>query len=89
MPLPQDYQHQLNLWAAKGGKTSRRRTLKRINAFYEACQVKHPAQIGKKHVYDFLNQDMADSTRRDYWYAIRQLWKQLGRNDPPKPKRIE
>lgn len=84
MPLPREYQHQLNRWAAKGGKTARKRTLKRINTFYDACQVKYPTQIGKRHVHDFLNQDMAETTRRDYWYAIRQFWQLLGRGDPPR-----
>lgn len=83
MSLPGEIKHKLRLWAAKGGKTHRRRTLARIEQFVTWCGVRHPAQIGKKHVHQYLQQFEAPTTRRDHWYAIRQLWKIIGRGDPP------
>lgn len=40
------------------------------------CQ---PEQIGKRHVHEYLEQSMAETTRRDHYYAIRLLWEMMRR----------
>lgn len=78
-----ELRHQLNLYAAKGGKTSRRRTVERIEQFVQWC-ASDPRQIGKRHVHEFFEAHaFAPTTTRDYWYAIRVLWRLLHRGDPP------
>lgn len=86
MRLPPELRHQLHLYARQGGKTARRRQLKRIEAFVHWCGC-GPYQIGKGHVWRyFAAHDFAPSTARDHWYAIRLLWQALGRpGDPPRP----
>lgn len=86
MTLPPDIRHRLHLYARKGGKTARRRQLKRIEAFVAWCGCA-PYQIGKGHVRRyFAAHNLAPSTARDHWYAIRLLWQSLGRpTDPPRP----
>ncbi|MDD5387963.1 MAG: hypothetical protein PHD37_01355 [Gallionellaceae bacterium] len=44
------------------------------------CQ---PEQIGKRHVHEYLEQSMAETTRRDHYYAICLLWEMMGRPTPP------
>jgi hypothetical protein len=83
--LPPEWRHKLNLYARRGGKTSRRRTVRRIEAFVAWCGCQ-PEQIGRRHVYAFLEQPLAQTTRRDYYYAILLLWELLGRPvKPPMP----
>lgn len=86
MPLTPNLRHALRLYAAKGGKTSRRRTVERIERFIDACGCR-PEQIGRRHVHEFWDsRPWAPSTARDYWYAIRVLWRLLERlGTPPAP----
>lgn len=51
---------------------------------------KPPAQIGKKDIMKFYAyKDISDSTARDYYYAIIDLWQALGRKgSPPKPPQL-
>lgn len=78
--------HRLNQYGAKGGKTSRRRQVKRIQRFIIWCGCQ-PEQIGKRHVHKFFaHHQFAPTTERGYWYAIRLLWQLIGRKgDPPWP----
>jgi hypothetical protein len=82
MKLPPEWRHKLNQYARQGGKTSRLRTVQRIQAFVTWCG-RRPEQIGKRHVHEFLERPMAESTRWDYYYAILVLWDLLGRPVPP------
>ena len=84
--IPRKIRHALHLHGAKGGKTHRRRQLRRIEEFVQWCGCP-PAQIGKRHVYEFLEAKTdRPTTARDYWYAIALLWRVLGRpGKPPKP----
>lgn len=84
--LTPEWRHKLNLYAAKGGKTSRRNTVARIERFLEFCQC-HPEQVGRRHVHEFFEKSaLSKTTARDYWYAIKTLWGMLGRDgEPPKP----
>jgi hypothetical protein len=86
MALTPDWRHRLHQYARKGGKTSRRRTVDRIERFVAACGCR-PEQIGRRHVYEFWeSRAWAPSTARDYWYAIRLLWAMLERaGEPPRP----
>lgn len=85
--IPRELQHQLHLHAAKGGKTARRRQVKRIEQFIAWTGCRDPRQIGKSHVRSYFDaHDFAPSTARDHWYAIRLLWHTLERpKDPPPP----
>lgn len=87
--IPPDIRHALHLHSAKGGKTHRRRQLRRIEEFVRWCGCP-PAQIGKRHVYQFLEaKRYSPITARDYWYAISLLWRFSGRQGkPPKPDYI-
>jgi len=80
--LTPEWRHKINQYARRGGKTSRRRTVERIEAFVAWCGCR-PEQIGRRQVYAYLERPMAESTRRDHYYAIRQLWAMLGRPVPP------
>lgn len=84
--IPREIQHQLRLHATRGGKTSRRRQVKRAEQFISWCGC-DPRQIGRGHVHRYFRaQGLAPSTARDHWYAIRLLWQVLGRpSDPPGP----
>ena len=80
--LTPEWRHKLNQYARRGGKTSRRRTIQRIEAFVAWCGCR-PEQIGRRQVFEYLEQPMAETTRRDHYYAIRLLWAMLGRPVPP------
>lgn len=84
--LPRELSHKLHLYKSKGGKTSRKRNVQRIQEFIEWCNCP-PHQTGKKHVHQFFSdKKFAVSTARDYWHAIRILWQLLDRSGaPPKP----
>lgn len=85
--LSRELDHKLKLYAAKGGKTSRRATVRRVRHFIDACQ--RPAeQIGRRQVYEFFEQQrFSPTTQRDYYYAIALLWRLLGRSgEPPRPR---
>ncbi|MCH4565563.1 hypothetical protein MKP05_20910 [Halomonas sp. EGI 63088] len=79
--------HRLKLYAAKGGKVSRRATVRRVRAFIEFCQ-RPAAQIGRRQVHEFFEQrSFSPATRRDYHRAICLLWRLLGRSgEPPRPR---
>lgn len=89
MRLPAEIRHRLNLHTRKGSKVARRRQVKRAEAFATWCGC-DPRQIGKAHVYRyFMAHDLAPSTARDHWYAVRLLWQATGRlGDPPKPPQV-
>lgn len=79
--------HRLKRYAAKGGKASRRATVRRVRTFITFCQ--RPAeQIGKRQVHEFFERTpLSQTTRRDYYYAIALLWRLLDRRgDPPRPR---
>ena len=84
--IPHDIRHALHQHAAKGGKTARRRRIKRIEEFVEWCGCS-PYQVGRGHVHRYFQaKNFAPSTSRDHWYAIRLLWQTMGRSgEPPKP----
>lgn len=87
MSLPPELRHKMNQHAAKGGKTSRRRQVKRAEQFVKWCNC-NPYQIGRGHVWRYFEaQNFAPSTARDHWYAVRLLWRHaLERpSDPPRP----
>ena len=91
MTLDQEWEFRFRLYARKGGKRSRRQTVDRIRRFLTESQAR-PEQIGKRHVYEFFERhaDFSVTTQRDYYYAIRLLWRLLGRDSrPPKPKALE
>lgn len=85
-PLSLPLRRKIDLYRRKGGKTSRRNTAARIERFI-AFVGQPPEQIGKRHIYEFYEQQQfAQSTERDYHYALCQLWRMLGRpGEPPKP----
>ena len=82
-------QFELKSHARKGGKTSRRRQVARVQQFIKFCHglgVRDPGQIGKKHVWLWYQEgDLSPSTLRDRFYAVCLLWEKLGRGEPPRP----
>jgi hypothetical protein len=86
--LVPEWQHKLRLYAGKGSKASRRRTIGRINIFMRFCHCRHPEQIGRRQVYAFWeSRQWRPTTARDYYRAIQLLWKLLGRTGtPPAPR---
>jgi len=92
MYISNEIKHKINKYKAKGGKTNRERVIYRINTFLNFCKKNGkttPHEIGKKDVYQFFNKNknLKNTTKRDYYYAIRALWLHvLNRpNDPPYP----
>ena len=76
----------------RGGKGNRRLQKQRIAVFVGYCAskwgLKSLGQLGRKHVEQFFvsRWDLSDRTKQHYWYALRVLWKLLGKADlPPKP----
>lgn len=85
--ISRELDHRLKRYAAKGGKTSRRATVRRVRSFITFCQ--RPAeQIGRQQVYEFFeHHQLSPTTQRDYYYAIVLLWRLVGRSgDPPRPR---
>lgn len=84
--ISRELRQKIDLYRRKGGKTSRRNTVARIERFLREAG-RPPEQIGKRHVHEFYeNQKFAPSTERDYHYALCQLWQMLGRpGEPPRP----
>jgi hypothetical protein len=84
--LSRELNHKLHLYKSKGGKISRKRNVERIREFIRWCKCA-PHQTGKNHVHNFFEEkNFSASTARDYWYAIKVLWKIMDRaGTPPKP----
>lgn len=76
----------LKQYEKKGGKTHRAEQVKKVYRFIDFCG-RPAAQIGNKHVKQFFNESqLSPTTKLDYYYAIRLLWKELRRTKlPPKP----
>lgn len=85
----EELEYRLKSHARKGGKTSRRRQVERVRQLLIFCRdrgVRGPDQIGKSHLYQWYEEDeLAESTLRDRFYAASLLWESLGRGVPPKP----
>jgi hypothetical protein len=90
MKLGDNLRAALRQHACKGGKTSRRRQVDRIQQFLKFCAtngVRAPEQIGKRHVHEWFEEShLSESTLRDRFYAVSLLWEWMGRGQPPKPR---
>ena len=84
--LTRELNHKLHIYKSCGGKTSRKRSAQRMLEFVDWCNC-DAHQTGRKHVHKFFEEkNLASSTARDYWYAIKALWELMGRvGEPPKP----
>jgi len=85
MVIDDDLAFQLRRRARQGGKTSRRRQVLRVWQFLRWAEqrgVNAPQQIGKRHVHQWLAEEVSADTRRDRYYAVRLLWQMLGRGEP-------
>lgn len=84
-----DLEFQLTMHARRGGKISRRRQVARVRQFLAFCRglgVRHPDQIGKRHIYEWFEEcKLSQTTLRDRYYAVCLLWELLGRGSPPSP----
>ena len=76
----------------RGGKGNRRLQKQRIAVFISYCAekwgLKSLGQLGRKHVQNFYISrfDLSYKTKCHYFYALKILWKLLGKIDqPPKP----
>lgn len=89
MKLGEDLREALRQHARKGGKTSRRRQVDRIQQFLKFCAtkgVRAPDQIGKRHIHEWYEEShLSESTLRDRFYAVSLLWEWMGRGQPPRP----
>jgi|AntDeeMinimDraft_4_1070355.scaffolds.fasta_scaffold02075_6 hypothetical protein len=86
MTSQQEFAFQLHQHARKGGKTHRRRQIQRVWRFLRWAGV--PAQnVSRRQINEFYRTQCPNSTTaRDYYYAMRLMWRALGRNgDPPYP----
>lgn len=86
-----DLEHCLRLHAARGGPQSRRRQVMRARQWLAWCRahgVRQPDQIGRRHVWEWYRADgpLSAATMRDRYYAVRLVWRLLGRGErPPQP----
>ena len=80
-------------YCAKGSKANRtkqcQRALFAINDIFkhEPLVRDRLESLGRKHVIGFWrrNEAMNQTTRMNYWYALRTTFELLGKSDPPKP----
>ena len=86
------FRQQMDNHVKGGGKESRRNEVRKINYFLRwvsaHTQANTPHGIGDKQVLEFYraHAHRSDRTLSDYWYAIRSIWKWLGRTGiPPRP----
>lgn len=86
MTSQREFRFQLHQHARKGGKTHRRRQVQRVWRFLRWVGVS-AHHVSRRQVYDFYRyQCQSQTTKRDYYYSMRLMWKALGReDDPPKP----
>ena len=71
-----------------GGKKNRNVEVRRMEKVCEFNQIKYIDQLGSKHIIAFYkaNRDLSDATLTAYNYALKHLYKLLGRTSrPPKP----
>ena len=65
--LTRELNHKIHLYKSRGGKTSRKRSARRMLEFVDWCNC-DAHQTGKKHVHNFFEEkNFAPSTARDYW----------------------
>jgi len=76
--------HKLNLHAARGGKTSRRRQVARVKQMLQAIG-KPSQQIGRADVYQWIEAAEAVTTRRDRFYAAVLFWELVYQKALPRP----
>jgi hypothetical protein len=85
-----EIQTQLNAFARKGGKKSRRRYVARIKQLINFCKtnygIRNEAQIGRAQLLAWLaekprGQPLSPLTLRDRGYAADLLWELLGRGN--------
>lgn len=83
-----------DMYVRHGGKTSRRATVRRLIAVLRDIQrheqgVNTPAVVGRAHIHRYYERHshLAESTKRDHYYAVQFLWRLLDRTgNPPKPR---
>lgn len=71
-----------------GGKKNRRNVVAMINRVCEFSDIHHVEQLGKKQIIAFYksHKHLSHTTLRNYFYAMKLLYKMLGRKgDPPEP----
>ena len=85
MTTQREFAFQLHQHARKGGKQHRRRQVQRVWRFLRWAGV--PAHnTSRRHVHEFYRQCQSETTKRDYYYALRLMWRALGREgEPPAP----
>ena len=85
-PSQRDFSYQLHQHARKGGKTHRRRQVQRVFRILRWAGVSEQ-RLSRRQIFDFYRQCGSDKTRRDYFYALKLMWRALGRQgDPPHPE---
>lgn len=83
-----------DMYVRHGGKTSRRATVRRLIAVLRDIQqheqgISTPAVVGRAHIHRYYKRHshLAESTKRDHYYAVKLLWGLLDRTgNPPKPR---
>ena len=85
-----EFKYLLTECGRKGSKKSKRRQIDRIWQLMDYCRtngIKEPDQIGRRQIYEWYEEfEMAKSTARDRYYAVKLFWELLGKlGDPPRP----
>lgn len=81
-------------YRAKGGKAYRKKQYQRASFILNDIFIHEPLvhdrleSLGRNHVIGFWRRHESDNqtTRMNYWYAIKIVFKLLGKPEPPKPK---
>jgi len=82
--MDRDLLHALNLHARKGGKTSRRRQVARVQQMLMDIG-KEPQQVSRRDVYAWIEAVEGATTRRDRYYAAKLFWQLVYMSDLPLP----
>lgn len=84
-----------NLYLRTGGKKNRREQVRNMERFVSWLKSNHPevkslGQLGRKHVAHFWRDNAArsESYKRNYYYAIRYVWREIlhRASEPPHTK---
>lgn len=78
-----------------GAKSFRKKQFKRLvcllDEIFEHEPISNFSQMGKRQIIGYWRRHEHESqkTRIEKWRVLKELWNQLGKDEPPKPKTIQ
>ena len=89
-----EFDRMMRGYRAKGSKTYRKKQYQRAYFalkdifLHEALVHNRLESLGRNHIIGFWRRHQSDNqtTRMNYWYALKTVFELLGKPEPPKPK---